>query len=73
MDFVTFVSEHSFNEEQLQGYEAFIDAQNTANLKKHMNFMNDVSKITDELIPEEGTTSQSSNNTVRYVNRSDLA
>ena len=38
-----------------------------------MNFMNDVSKITDELIPEEGTSSQSSNNTAKYVNQSDLA
>ena len=36
-NFVTFVSQHDFNADQIQGFKAFIDAQNAAALKKHMD------------------------------------
>ena len=72
-DFVTFVSEHDFNTDQMQGFEAYIDAQNAAALKKHMNFIHDVSNITEEFIPEANTSNQSSNTSAKYVNHPDLA
>ena len=68
-DFVTFVSEHSFTLDQMQGFEAYINAQSTAALKEHMNFMKEVFKLTENLTPEQGTSSQSSNNTTKYANR----
>ena len=72
-DFVTFVGEHDFNAPQIESFEAFINSLNAEALQKHMNFIQDVSTITEDFIPAQSTSNEGTNSPAKFVNRPDLA
>ena len=74
-DFVTFVCEHDFNAPQIQSFEASIDSLNAEALQKHMNFIHDVSTITEDFqpAPAQSTSNEGTNTSAKFVNRPDLA
>ena len=69
---MAFVSTHSFTEDQLQTFTAYLDFQSRTALKKHTAFMADIYRITDNMTPNEGTNTPAHNNT-EFINCQDLA
>ena len=74
-EFTTFICGHDFDDHQIQSFEAHVDVLNREALNKHLAFVEDVDKMTENFQPSPvpATSSEGENPNPRSVNRPDLA